>query len=64
MAIRLVRYASFVICAGLVAVAASSALLLHVAHAEGDEKGPNEYTTKAKAAIVMDADSGATIYQV
>ncbi len=32
--------------------------------AQGTERSSNEYTTKAKAAIVMDADTGATLYQV
>jgi len=32
--------------------------------AQGSERSSNEYTTKAKAAIVMDADTGAILYQV
>ena len=34
------------------------------ASAQGTDKSPNEYTTKARAAVVMDAETGAILYQV
>lgn len=49
----------------LAALATALALLGSASlHAQGTDRNPNEYATKAKAAIVMDADTGATLFQV